>query len=169
MRVHSRSLVAKEQNFSGTYQGRATCTRRFLHHNSRIRTRQPAGRDRTTLLHEPRRLANTGPAISILQHDAAPIRDRLRANTIPPSLVKTYYGTRFHISNFTHAAPLSGSSALHQPPPKTLPFASFPLDNKIPSERYRLLDALLDAVTLLGPLWNDRAVSWSASNGIDVQ
>ncbi len=114
------------------------------------------------LLHE---LATTqADDINRLQQYAALIRDRLRAITIPPSLVDVLRDT---YQQLTHTAPFAvavRSSATAE----DLPFASF-AGQQDTVLNVISFDALLDAVQCCWvSLWNDRAVSYRASNGIDT-
>lgn len=103
--------------------------------------------------------------INRLEHYAAMTRDRLQSVTIPPSLVDVL---RDAYQQLTHNAPLAvavRSSATAE----DLPFASFA------GQQDTILNvitfaALLDAVRRCwASLWNDRAVSYRASNGIDAR
>jgi pyruvate,water dikinase len=120
--------------------------------------------DLEELLHE---LATTHASgdINHLEQYTATIRDRLRAITIPPDLVEAL---RDAYQQLTHDAPPSvavRSSATAE----DLPFASF-AGQQDTILNVITFDALLDAVRRCwASLWNDRAVSYRASNGIDAR
>ncbi|HCF85413.1 MAG TPA: phosphoenolpyruvate synthase, partial [Ktedonobacter sp.] len=103
--------------------------------------------------------------INRLEQYAAMARDRLQAVTIPPSLVNVL---RDAYQQLTHNAPLAvavRSSATAE----DLPFASF-AGQQDTILNVITFDALLDAVRRCwASLWNDRAVSYRASNGIDAR
>ncbi|HKV58001.1 MAG TPA: PEP/pyruvate-binding domain-containing protein [Ktedonobacteraceae bacterium] len=103
--------------------------------------------------------------ITRLEHYAAMIRKRLEAVTIPPSLVNAL---RDAYQQLTHNAPLAvavRSSATAE----DLPFASF-AGQQDTMLNVISFDALLDAVRRCwASLWNDRAVSYRASNAIDAR
>ncbi|GAC1402062.1 MAG: phosphoenolpyruvate synthase [Ktedonobacteraceae bacterium] len=103
--------------------------------------------------------------INRLEHYAAMTRERLQAVTIPPSLVNVL---RDAYQQLTHNAPLAvavRSSATAE----DLPFASF-AGQQDTILNVIAFDALLDAVRRCwASLWNDRAVSYRASNGIDAR
>ena len=119
--------------------------------------------DLEELLHE---LATTHAGdINRLEQYAAMTRNRLQAVTIPPSLVNAL---RDAYQQLTHDAPLAvavRSSATAE----DLPFASF-AGQQDTILNVITFDALLDAVRRCwASLWNDRAVSYRASNGIDAR
>jgi phosphohistidine swiveling domain-containing protein len=119
--------------------------------------------DLEELLHE---LATTNASdIHRLEEYAATIRDRLRAVTIPPDLVEVL---RDAYQQLIHDAPLAvavRSSATAE----DLPFASF-AGQQDTILNVITFDALLDAVRRCwASLWNARAVSYRASNGIDAR
>lgn len=103
--------------------------------------------------------------IDRLEHYAAKTRDRLQAVTMPPSLVNVL---RDAYQQLTHNAPLAvavRSSATAE----DLPFASF-AGQQDTMLNVITFDALLAAVRRCwASLWNDRAVSYRASNGIDAR
>lgn len=103
--------------------------------------------------------------IDRLEHYAAKTRDRLQAVTMPPSLVNVL---RDAYQQLTHNAPLAvavRSSATAE----DLPFASF-AGQQDTILNVITFDALLAAVRRCwASLWNDRAVSYRASNGIDAR
>jgi rifampicin phosphotransferase len=115
------------------------------------------------LLHE---LATT-PASDInrLEQYAAMTRERLQAVTIPPFLADVLQDA---YQQLTHNAPVAvavRSSATAE----DLPFASF-AGQQDTILNVITFDALLDAIRRCwASLWNDRAVSYRANNGIDAR
>ncbi|GAC1394146.1 MAG: phosphoenolpyruvate synthase [Ktedonobacteraceae bacterium] len=103
--------------------------------------------------------------INRLEHYAAMARDRLQAVTMPSPVVNVL---RDAYQQLTHDAPLAvavRSSATAE----DLPFASF-AGQQDTMLNVITIDALLDAVRRCwASLWNDRAVSYRASNGIDAR
>lgn len=111
-------------------------------------------------------LATTPPGdITHLEQYAGMIRDRLGAVSIPASLVEAL---RDAYQQLIHEAPLAvavRSSATAE----DLPFASFAGQQDTILNVINF-DALLEAVRRCwASLWNDRAVSYRASNGIDAR
>lgn len=103
--------------------------------------------------------------INRLEQLAATIRARFHAITIPPSLVDALQNAYQQLTNHAPLAVAARSSATAE----DLPFASFA------GQQDTLLnvvtfEALLDAVRRCwASLWNDRAVSYRASNSIDAR
>jgi pyruvate,water dikinase len=103
--------------------------------------------------------------IKLMEQYAATIRDRLRVVTIPSTLVEVLRDT---YQQLTHNAPIPvavRSSATAE----DLPFASF-AGQQDTILNVITFDALLDAIRRCwASLWNDRAVSYRASKGIDAR
>src|SRR6266700_3578159 len=115
------------------------------------------------LLHE---LAATQASdIDRLEQCVATIRERLQAITIPPSLVEALRGAYQQLTATSPLAVAVRSSATAE----DLPFASF-AGQQDTILNVITFDALLNAVRRCwASLWNDRAVSYRASNGIDAR
>jgi len=109
-------------------------------------------------------ITHTNDSNGLEQH-AAMMRDHLRAVTMPPSLVEAL---RDAYQQLTHGAPCAvavRSSATAE----DLPFASF-AGQQDTILNVITFDSLLAAVQRCwASLWNDRAVSYRASNNIDAR
>ncbi len=102
--------------------------------------------------------------VNRLEHYAAMMRERLQVVTIPPSLVATLQDAYQQLTSNTPRAVAVRSSATAE----DLPFASF-AGQQDTILNVITFDALLDAVRRCwASLWNDRAVSYRASNNIDA-